>query len=208
MLKTRTISDFVKQLGTAMSADFMLVPVERQVAKPQTLIRLDRKYFHRLGSLPPTPKKLRPRRDCKVCYDKMASSGEKKRCRETGFWCVVCEMDPKALIDDEVYKCLKNTFLVCGKGRRPDLPPDVRNNRANQKVLVQLYYLREDDSKPWSEVEGWMLKMFPGSNLQRGRVRYLIKSVHAQFLKAEDKISFLAMVSTLTFCQNPCLATE
>ena len=90
--KTRTISDFVKQLGTAMSADFMLVPVERQVAKPQTLIRLDRKHFHRLGSLPPTPKKLRPRRDCKVCYDKMASSGEKKRCRETGFWCVVCEV--------------------------------------------------------------------------------------------------------------------
>ena len=38
-----------------------------------------------------------------------------------------------------------------------------------------------------------MLKMFPGSNLQRGRVRYLIESAHAQFLKAEDKISFLAM---------------
>ncbi|KAK3730554.1 hypothetical protein RRG08_006403 [Elysia crispata] len=85
---------------------------------------------------------------------------------------LVPSMDPKALIDDEVYKGLKNTFL---------------------KVLVQLYYLREDGSKPWSEVEDWMLKMFPGSNLQRGRVRYLIESAHAQFLKAEDKISFLAM---------------
>ncbi|GFO18369.1 ATP-binding cassette sub-family e member 1 [Plakobranchus ocellatus] len=101
-------------------------------------------------------------------------------------------MDRKSLIADQVYDGLKKSLLVSGKGRRPDLPLELQSGKVTQKLLVQLYYLREEGSKPWSEVEDWLVKIFPAALPHRRRVRHLTESAITNFLKATDVDLFLA----------------
>ncbi|KAK3773147.1 hypothetical protein RRG08_013734 [Elysia crispata] len=54
-------------------------------------------------------------------------------------------------IDQEDYLGLKNTFLASGKGRPPDLPQHLRDGCVTQRLLVQLFYLKEEGSKPWTQ---------------------------------------------------------
>ena len=52
---------------------------------------------------------------------------------------------------------MKDHFLMCGRGRRPALPSlPLLNNR----VLVQLFHLREQGSATWDEVSFLNVQIF------------------------------------------------
>ncbi|GFR80380.1 hypothetical protein ElyMa_002313200 [Elysia marginata] len=48
-------------------------------------------------------------------------------------------------IKDEQYASLERTFLASGKGRRPNLPPLLLNNR----LILQLYALMQESNETW-----------------------------------------------------------
>ena len=50
---------------------------------------------------------------------------------------------------DEVYDGLRSSLLATGKGRRPDIPHIAGITR---RLLVQLFYLREEGGRTWTEV--------------------------------------------------------
>ena len=52
------------------------------------------------------------------------------------------------LDDGEQYGALERTFLASGKDRRPSLPTLVITN----KLLLQLYVLKEENNKSWDQV--------------------------------------------------------
>ncbi|KAK3766389.1 hypothetical protein RRG08_056063 [Elysia crispata] len=54
------------------------------------------------------------------------------------------------ILYDDNFRGMKDHFLMCGRGRRPALPSlPLLNNR----VLVQLFHLREQGSATWDEVK-------------------------------------------------------
>lgn len=98
--KRTKLPNFIKSLGKQLTADFLIArqatpnrPPPRRANKASTLLRLDHSKFHCLNSLPPTPAQDKPRRDCRVCYDKLESvPGKRKRPQRTTAWCKVCEI--------------------------------------------------------------------------------------------------------------------
>lgn len=93
------LTDFVNKLGNELKDEYLKNrgtrsrPPPKQVTKPQTLLRLDHSKFHNLDYLPATEKNAKPRRQCKVCYDKSATEpGKRKRGTETYVQCVVCKI--------------------------------------------------------------------------------------------------------------------
>ncbi|KAK3698268.1 hypothetical protein RRG08_026366 [Elysia crispata] len=54
------------------------------------------------------------------------------------------------ILYDDNFRGMKDHFFMCGRGRRPALPSlPLLNNR----VLVQLFHLREQGSATWDEVK-------------------------------------------------------
>lgn len=101
-LKKTPLPVFIKQLGKELTILYVSErnatpnrPPPKSVKKPQTLLRLNHSAisFHCLGHLPPTSSNPKPRRACKVCYDRLPNeSGKRKRAKETYLWCTVCEI--------------------------------------------------------------------------------------------------------------------
>ncbi|GFO34539.1 WD repeat and hmg-box DNA-binding protein 1 [Plakobranchus ocellatus] len=56
--------------------------------------------------------------------------------------------------------CLRATLLMSGKGRRPALPSAIV---INNKLLLQLHYLRIEGKKTMKEAEKWFERLFPES---------------------------------------------
>ncbi|GFO01917.1 poc1 centriolar protein homolog a [Plakobranchus ocellatus] len=102
------LGDFVIQLGTEMSDNFFAAKAEQQRKKseastapraptPSSTSRLVAQHSHYPEHIPPTPKKDKPYRACRVCFQRnIRDRGGQKRTdykrRETRFWCSVCKV--------------------------------------------------------------------------------------------------------------------
>lgn len=93
-LKPLPLPHYIKALGKALTEEFHLTGQAEPTpnsARPETLLRLNHREFHHLVRLPPTEKKQKPRRECKVCRDVAASApGKTPRVTEVYNWCNVC----------------------------------------------------------------------------------------------------------------------
>ncbi|GFR83556.1 acyl-coenzyme A oxidase, partial [Elysia marginata] len=50
-------------------------------------------------------------------------------------------------LNDDIFQLLRGCFLHNGKGRPKQLPSDIS---VTNKLLVQLWFLKEEDKKPWT----------------------------------------------------------
>ena len=96
--KRMPLPRFFKNLGKQLTEHFICArgvtihrPPPRPVNKASSLLRLDHTKFHCLTSLPETQAQDKPRRDCRVCYDRCKSvPGKRKRPQRTRYMCKVC----------------------------------------------------------------------------------------------------------------------
>ena len=65
-------------------------------------------------------------------------------------------------ISDEQYSALKAALAHRGKGRPPSAPQVELNN----KLLVQLSILKEEEDKTWAEIENLLIRLFPNTSFK------------------------------------------
>ncbi|KAK3793936.1 hypothetical protein RRG08_033511, partial [Elysia crispata] len=89
--------------------------------------------------------------------------------------------DSMDLVFDEDYNALRDHFLARGRGRRPSLP---QIQSPTNKILLQLFLLREQSNSSWQEVMDWFEKLFElevPDELTRGQLKYRCQAAHAAF---------------------------
>ncbi|KAK3801458.1 hypothetical protein RRG08_010041 [Elysia crispata] len=79
---------------------------------------------------------------------------------------------------DGQYETLKAVFLASGKGRWSNLPCDIQ---MDNRLLIQLFFLREEGDKSWREVESWFLRLCPTRSSFSSKVRSLVESAMKKF---------------------------
>ena len=98
-LRPIKLTDFVFKLGCEMTKELVATrgtryrSVPKEISKPGLLLRLDHNVFHYLGKFEGTETAKKPRKQCKVCYDRCAVvPGKRKRGTDTYVRCVPCDI--------------------------------------------------------------------------------------------------------------------
>ncbi|GFR83329.1 serine active site containing 1, partial [Elysia marginata] len=89
--------------------------------------------------------------------------------------------------DDDLFRQLQGCFLHSGKGRPKQLPNDIF---VCNRLLVQLWMLKEEGKKSWTEVDEWLSKIDTRvPEMARSPTHFwnLISSTAKQFSKVEEK---------------------
>ncbi|KAK3770798.1 hypothetical protein RRG08_036400 [Elysia crispata] len=93
----------------------------------------------------------------------------------------------RSLIDDKFYRDCKRHFLMVGKGRRPDLPI---LQTLTQRVLIQLYFIKEEGNSSFRELKLWLEKLDPSvCHVTEGRVKHKVTSAVQSCLKMTEEVA-------------------
>ncbi|GFN81449.1 tRNA:m(4)x modification enzyme trm13 [Plakobranchus ocellatus] len=85
--------------------------------------------------------------------------------------------------DDDLFQLLRGCFLHSGKGRPRQLPSDIP---VTNKLLVQLWFLKEKDKKPWTVIDDWLAKIDSRVTLMERSASHFCNLVNSTIRRFEE----------------------